>query len=119
MRMLIPLFAAMIAASAANADRLGVRDAELTMLRVHDVGTAFGPASDQIDVEVVVQVAERNGSFGFQLRDDGNRLARRGMLDLLRDAMDNPDLRINFDYDIEPPDQNGVIMRVWLTRAGS
>ena len=99
-----------------NADLLGIRDARVTMLRVHDVGTKYGPASDQIDVEVVIQLAGRQGSFGFKLRNDSQRPARQGMLDLLRDAFNN-DWRVNIDYDIDPPKKNGTIMRVWLTKS--
>jgi len=50
-------------------------------------GTAYGPPSDQIDVEVWCSSrAGRPTRSGFQLRDDGNQVARRGMLDLLRDG---------------------------------
>jgi hypothetical protein len=83
------------------------------MLRVHDVGTAFGPPSDQIDVEVVIGVAGFDGFYGFQLRNDDNRLARQGMLDLLRDAF-NHGWRVGFDYEIVPPKKNDVIIHVLL-----
>lgn len=116
MRTLTVLLLTFVLSAPAQAELLGLRDGTLTMLRVHDVGTGFGPPSDFLDVEVVVQVAERDGAFGFQLRDDGQALARQGMLDLLRDAMNDPDLKVNFDYEIEPPDKNGEIIRVWLTR---
>src|SRR5271169_6754798 len=62
----------------------------ITFLRVHDVGTGFGPPTDFLDVEVVIQLDSQPGkSFGFQLRNDNNRPARDGMLDLLRDAFAN------------------------------
>ena len=32
---------------------------QLSLLRVHDVGTAYGPPSDQLDVEVIVQFVGR------------------------------------------------------------
>ncbi len=84
----------------------------ITFLRVHDVGTGFGPPSDAIDVEVVIQINTRPGdSFGFQLRDDANRAARQGMLDLLRDAFAN-NWTVTIDYNIDPPKKNGVIIRV-------
>ena len=103
-------------ASVARADLLGVRNARINMLRVHDVGTRYGPPSDQIDVEVVIQLVERPGNaFGFQLRNDANQLAREGMLDLLRDAFNN-DLLVNIDYEIDPPKRNGTIIRVWVTK---
>jgi hypothetical protein len=89
---------------------------KITFLRVHDVGTGFGPPSDSIDVEVVVQLNTRPGeSYGFQLRNDANRAARQGMLDLLRDAF-NTNATVVLDYNIEPPKKNGVIIRVALTK---
>ena len=83
----------------------------LTMLRVHDVGTKFGPASDQLDVEVVVRVDSEPGrSFGFQLRDDGDRRANEGMLSLLRDAFDR-DRRVRIEF-IRTACSKGQIIRV-------
>jgi hypothetical protein len=98
-----------------NADLLQ-SSGKITFLRVHDVGTGFGPPSDFIDVEVVIQINTRPGeSFGFQLRDNANRAARQGMLDLLRDAF-NKNGTVVIDYDIEPPKKNGVIIRVALIK---
>lgn len=89
---------------------------KITFLRVHDVGTGFGPPSDFIDVEVVVQIDTKPGeSYGFQLRNDSNRAARQGMLDLLRDAF-NTNATVVLDYDIQPPKKNGVIIRVALKK---
>ena len=89
---------------------------KITFLRVHDVGSGFGPPSDFIDVEVVVQLNTKPGeSYGFQLRDDANRAARQGMLDLLRDAF-NGNATVVLDYNIQPPKKNGVIIRVALTK---
>lgn len=88
----------------------------LTFLRTHDVGTSYGPPGDAIDVEVVIQLdTVPDGAFGFQLRDDANRAARQGMLDLLRDAYNN-DWQVTIDYDIEEGQNNGVIIRTWLTK---
>jgi hypothetical protein len=107
--------AGVLAANPANADLLE-STGKITFLRVHDVGTGFGPPSDFIDVEVVIQLDSRPGeSFGFQLRADANRAARQGMLDLLRDAFEN-NLNVTIDYNIEPPKRNGVIIRVALRR---
>jgi hypothetical protein len=89
---------------------------KLTFLRAHDLGTKFGPASDQIDVEVVTKVSSEPGkAMGFQLRNDGNRAARQGMLDLLRDAF-NHNWTVTIDYDIDPGKTNGVAMRVALRK---
>jgi hypothetical protein len=89
---------------------------QLSLLRVHDVGTGYGPPDDQIDVEVVVQFHERpEFAFGFQLRADANEHARRGMLDLLRDGF-NHGWTVWIDYDVDPGHTNGVLWRVWLTK---
>lgn len=89
---------------------------KVTFLRVHDVGTGFGPPSDFIDVEVVMQLNTKPGqSFGFQLRNDNNRAAREGMLDLLRDAFNN-NWTVTIDYNITPPRKNGVIIRVAVVK---
>jgi photosystem II stability/assembly factor-like uncharacterized protein len=62
-------------------------DGRITFLRVHDVGTGWGPPEDFLDVEVVVQLDSQPGkSFGFQLRADDEVTVRRGMLELLRET---------------------------------
>jgi len=89
---------------------------KLTFLRVHDVGTKFGPPTDQIDVEVVVQLSTTGTkSYGFKLRDDTNRLAHAGMLDLLRDAF-NHNWTATIDHETPTGKQNGVIIRVALVK---
>lgn len=88
----------------------------MTLLRVHDVGTKYGPPADQIDVEVVIWLDSQPGkAFGFQLRNDSNRPVRQGMLDLLRDAFNN-NWTVTIHYEINPGLNNGVIRRVWLTK---
>jgi hypothetical protein len=106
---------ALLSTAPATADLIESRG-KVTFLRVHDVGTGFGPPSDFIDVEVVVQLdAEPGKSFGFQLRNDNNRPARAGMLDLLRDAF-NTNATVLIDYNIASGKKNGVIIRVALTK---
>jgi hypothetical protein len=88
----------------------------VTLLRVHDVGGKYGPPTDQIDVEVVVQLNNSSSpTLGFQLRNDENRAARQGMLDLLRDAF-NHSWTTTIDYEIASGKKNGVMFRVWLTK---
>ena len=88
----------------------------ITLLRVHDVGTGYGPPGDTIDGEVIMQISSRPGqAFGFALREDGNRAVRQGMLDLLRDAFNN-NWTVTIVYDIDPGDNNGIIFRAWLTK---
>jgi hypothetical protein len=92
------------------------RSGRVTFLRVHDVGGKYGPSSDQIDVEVVIQLNNNsNPSVGFQLRNDTKRVAHQGMLDLLRDAF-NHGWQTTVDYEIDTGKKNGVMIRVWLTK---
>ncbi len=89
---------------------------QISLLRVHDLGTGYGPPSDSIDVEVVVQFVGRPAdAFGFQLRSDNKNPARRGMLDLLRDAF-NHAWTAHIDFNIDQGHHNGVIIRVWVTK---
>jgi len=89
---------------------------KVSFLRVHDVGTGFGPPSDFIDVEVVVKLDTKPANaFGFQLRNDNNRPARAGMLDLLRDAFNN-NWVVVIDYNLDTGKTNGVIIRTALTK---
>jgi photosystem II stability/assembly factor-like uncharacterized protein len=86
-------------------------EGKLTFLRVHDVGTGFGPPTDFIDVEVVIALDSQPGKFfGFQLRADGNRDAHRDMLNLLRDAFKR-ERRVRIDY-FRTGVRNGRIIRI-------
>jgi hypothetical protein len=88
---------------------------KLAFLRVHEVGTGFGPPSDFIDVEVVIGIKDVRGGFGFTLRNnDNNHIAHQGMLDLLRDTF-NADTAVNVEYQVDPGEfgkENGTIIRV-------
>ncbi len=89
---------------------------QLSLLRVHDRGTGYGPPNDAIDVEVVVQFAGRPAdAFGFQLRSDANGPAHQGMLELLRDAFNHAWIA-NIDHETPAGKHNGIILRVWLTK---
>lgn len=89
---------------------------QISLLRVHDLGTGYGPPADSMDVEVVIQFAGRPAdAFGFQLRSDNKGPARRGMLDLLRDAFNHAWIA-NIDFEIAQGHHNGVILRTWLTK---
>jgi len=88
----------------------------ITFLRVHDVGTGFGPPTDFIDVEVVIKLDTKpNNAFGFQLRNDNSRPARAGMLDLLRDAFNHNGVVV-IDYNLDAGKTNGVIIRTALIK---
>jgi hypothetical protein len=90
---------------------LAAATGRITFLRVHDVGTGWGPANDFLDVEVVIQLDTMPGrGFGFQLRADLEEAARHGMLGLLRDAF-AANRRITIDY-LKTGLRNGRIIRV-------
>jgi hypothetical protein len=86
-------------------------EGKLIFLRTHDVGTKFGPPTDQLDVEVVVRLdSDPSRAFGFQLRPDADEVANRGMLDELRTAFvaSSP---VRLDYR-RTGVNNGLILRV-------
>ena len=92
------LLAALLGAASAADAALLQRQGKVTFLRVHDVGTGFGPPGDQIDVEVVFQLdtqpetttpslrfVEKGAVTEAQVKDAaragvGLRLSRRAVL---------------------------------------
>jgi photosystem II stability/assembly factor-like uncharacterized protein len=89
-------------------------EGRITLLRVHDVGTRFGPPSDSIDAEVIVMLdTEPEKAFGFQLRADADEEARLGLLDELRDAF-NKSARIRLEY-TRTGCRTGTVFRVIRT----
>lgn len=75
---------------------------KITFLRVHEVGTGFGPPSDFLDVECVIKLhSAPDNAFGFQLRNDANGDTHRGMLGLLREAFFH-ERSVRIEYFIEP-----------------
>lgn len=87
---------------------------KLAFLRVHELGSGFGPPSDFIDVEVVIGIKGAQGGFGCTLRNDNNHFAHQGMLDLLRDIF-NSDTVAEVEYFVDPGEfgkVNGIIHRV-------
>jgi hypothetical protein len=90
---------------------------KITFLRAHDLGTAYGPPNDQLDVEAVFMLNNMtSGAYGFQLRNDDNLPARQAMFSLLRDALVN-NLPVTADYMIDTGKQNGIAIRIALTPA--
>jgi hypothetical protein len=75
------------------------RTGTLSLLRVHDVGTGYGPPGDAIDAEVIVQLTgDAKYAYGFRLRTDGDEDTRAGMLRTLRDAFrKSQSVRIEFE----------------------
>lgn len=115
-----PLYVAIVALSllsfTAPAEAQLNAKGKITLLRVHDLDTGYGPPSDRINTEAVIWLDTKPGfAFGFQLRNDTKLPARQGMLDLLRDAFEHNWI-VNIDYNISPGKKNGVVLRVWLTK---
>jgi hypothetical protein len=81
------------------------------LLRVHENGSGYGPPSDRLDADVVVQLDAAPGrSFGFTLRNGPTLRAHRGLLTLLRAAF-NDNRPVTIEYDRTGP-RNGRIVRI-------
>lgn len=62
-------------------------DSTVQLLRVHDVGTMYGPPGDAIDAEAIIQLAATGSdAYGFTLRTGTDQATHRGMFRLLLDA---------------------------------
>jgi hypothetical protein len=97
-------------------DQILAASGKLTLLRVHDAGTGFGPPTDFIDVEVVIGLDSQPGKFfGFQLRNNANRNAHRDMLNRLRYAFKN-NRTVTIDYRSKAGKTNFVLFRVYLSK---
>lgn len=83
----------------------------VSYLRVHRVGTKYGPPQDQLDVEVVVKLANVPGAYGFQLRSDANQAVGEAMFGLLSDAFD-AHKPVTLEYEERPGKANQPILRV-------
>jgi hypothetical protein len=84
----------------------------ITMLRVHDQGTGFGPPYDFMDVEVVITLDSEPGkAFGLQLRKNPNGPAASGMLDLLRNCFSRQ-RPVTLDF-VRAGCRSGTIVRVF------
>ena len=80
--------------------------------------SGYGPPSDYINVDVVVQLSRQPGrGLGFQLRNDNNLPANQAMFALLQQAYIN-NLAVQVDVYYTPPAHNAVIFRAALTKLG-
>lgn len=97
-----------------NAARLGHLGL-IESIRVQSVGT-YGSGDNALSAEVIVVFKNKPGhAFGFQLRNDSQRHAKRAMLDLLRDAF-RYNLPVDITYDQTKGKKAGVIVQVTLSR---
>jgi hypothetical protein len=86
-------------------------EGRITLLRVHDLGTGYGPPADHLDAEVIVNLdSEPEKAFGLQLRTGAERPKAEGMLALLRDAFAR-DRRVRIDF-MRNGCRTGRILRV-------
>ncbi|NBB93716.1 MAG: hypothetical protein GVY32_11165 [Gammaproteobacteria bacterium] len=92
-----------------------IKRGKLDHLRVNHTGSGFGPPDDSIDAEIIVHMEGHDGYYGVQLRDDGERLTHRAMLDLLRDAFNNG-WRVQCDVSFSDEQSNGIIIRTMLNK---
>jgi hypothetical protein len=91
---------------------------KLAFLRVHRLGSGFGPSFDFIDVEVVIGIKQVEGGFGFTLRNDNNRFTHQGMLDLLRDAF-NSDAVVEVEYKLIQENSAKSMAQSFALRVGN
>jgi photosystem II stability/assembly factor-like uncharacterized protein len=86
---------------------------KINFLRVHDVGTKFGPPNDVLDAECIVQLDTKPGHyFGLKLRTDGTEASNVSSLKLLRAAFES-NLQVRIEY-IKNGLHSGRIIRVIL-----
>ena len=90
---------------------LQAAEGRITRLRVHELGGGFGPPTDRLDAEVIVELdSEPEKAFGLQLRANAERRVAAGMLDVLRDTFNRGrPVRIEF---VRSGCRTGRIVRV-------
>ena len=90
---------------------LQVAIGNITLLRVHDLETGFGPPDDELDAEAIVLLdTEPEKAFGFKLRTGTDRPDAHGKLLALRDALDN-NQRVRLEF-LRTGCRTGQIVRV-------
>jgi hypothetical protein len=94
----------------------------ISLLRVHEAGSKYGPPNDELDADVIVQLnTHPDRAFGFQLRNDSNGLVHQGMLQMLMEAYrHNWEISLAFwEYSklgYSNKKKNCPLFRVWLRR---
>jgi len=88
-------------------------EGKINYLRIHDVGTKFGPPNDVLDAEAIVQLDSKPGHyFGLQLRANSTEVANKSSVKLLRAAFEsNSPVRIEYSRN---GIHSGKIVRVIL-----
>lgn len=89
---------------------------KITFLRVHELGSGYGPPSDFINVEVVIKLDSMPGkAFGFQLRRGTRYAANKAMLEIVRTAFEEGE-SITIDY-VYLNQTNSVMLRAMIVPA--
>jgi hypothetical protein len=101
---------------AAEEQKLLAMTGKITFLRVNDVGTGYGPASDNIDAEAIVKLdTAPDRAFGLTLRNDESFASHQKMFEITQDAFDN-DRVISIDFLSTPPQKNEIIVGATITK---
>ncbi len=98
--------------------RAGVQTAQgrITWLRVHDLGSGYGPKSDFLDAECVFGLdTQPRRAFGFALKPGGGLAAHEGMLALAQNALTH-DLDVSIDYQQVVNHFNAIVFRLAVVR---
>lgn len=98
------------------------KSGKITFLRANELGDRFGPQGDSIQAEMIVRLDQHlDEAYGIRLRTDDEEIANTAMSNLLRDAFAQEvrvslDVEIRLGNDVRPDDNNGMIIRVALTK---
>ena len=102
--------------SAVEEQKLSAMTGKITFLRVNDVGTGYGTASDKIDTEAIVKLdSAPERAFGLTLRNDESFASHQRMFEIMQDAFDNV-RAISTDFLSMPTQKNGIIVGVTITK---
>lgn len=86
----------------------------VSFLRVHEVGSGWGPRDDHLDAEVIVRLDRSDRlACGFKLRADADLPVHRAMFDLLQSAFVDKAMT-TLDVDLARGQSNGTLLRVWV-----
>lgn len=90
---------------------LGVASGKIAFLRVHDLGTGYGPPDDYLDAEMIVRLETTPDlALGLQLRQGSLRADHEAMGSLLREAWRSGS-PVGIDY-AKTGKKTGTIVRV-------
>ena len=87
----------------------------INYLRVHEVGTGYGPPNDHLDADVIVRFdGDEPRAYGFKLRNNDGLPVAQAMFALLQDAF-NAGTPVTIDFAEVDGHNNHELIRVWRT----